>query len=112
LPRQARDKRKESSNEAAALIFLSFITQRPINPDNSASEGALWWLPLTIGDGTGAVDVTSCPSSSASCTVTAPASLLPSGAGGGGGGLVLNPTGTGLYRVEYTGDKTVLFVRF
>lgn len=70
------------------------IRQRPINPENPASNEAVWWLPLTIGDSSGAVVASSC-SATAICTIPTPEGLssgLP---------LVLNPTGTGLYRVEY-----------
>lgn len=78
------------------------VRQRPVSPENPASSGAVWWLPLTIGDSSGAVEAASCVASSSSCTVATPAGLsngLP---------LILNPTGTGLYRVEYDDYADVL----
>ena len=72
------------SRATAAGISL---TQRPVNAANPASLGAIWWLPLTIGDGRGAVGVASCAASSTSCSVPMPAGLTPP--------LVLNPTATG-----------------
>lgn len=77
------------------------IRQRPVNPENPASSGAVWWLPLVIGDSSGAVESASCAASSTSCIVGQPAGLST-------GTLVLNPTGTGLYRVEYD-DYTEIF---
>lgn len=77
------------------------VSQRPVNPDNPASSGAVWWLPLVIGDTSGTVEAACCEASS-SCTVETPAALstgLP---------WVLNPTGTGLYRVEYDDYADVL----
>ena len=78
------------------------IRQRPINPLNQASSDAVWWLPLTIGDSSGAVGVASCAASTTSCTVAQPDGLstaLP---------WILNPTGTGLYRVDYDDYTDIL----
>ena len=74
------------------------VSQRPVNPENPASSGAIWWLPLMIGDSSGTVEAACCEASS-SCTVETPTTGLP---------LVLNPTGTGLYRVEYDDYADVL----
>ena len=81
------------------------ISQRPINPANSASSDALWWLPLTIGDSSGAVATATCTGSSTSCTIAVPDALSTEERP-----VVLNPTGTGLYRVEYDDYADVLAV--
>jgi hypothetical protein len=76
------------------------VAQRPISPDNPASTGSVWWLPLTIGDTDGHVSTASCSASDNGCTVPVPEGLTPP--------LIVNPTSTGLYRVEYADYAPVL----
>ena len=94
------------------------LQQRPVNPGNPSSQGATWWLPLTIGDSMGGVGVANCPAENchgegdhfhchgapqyaASCNVPLPDGLTPP--------LVVNPTAAGLFRVEC---KLVILSRF